>query len=282
MKKYLYIIVSATLALLASSCEKEQGSVPGNDGKAVLTTYQYTPSSEYNADNDVQVRFAANSKVTDVYYLVEDTAAVNSYVAAQGEEAYAKKVVSEGVKLADAGGKVQDVVITGLAGTFFITAVGTDAGGKLTDTRTLYFKGLKWIDKATGSYVTGRATIASLAGSATLSTTAVLQKCENDEGRWRIKNALGDGYDLTLWEYKAPIYDNYQSVRVPAAATPFEYGSYGAIFVRDYGTWKNDYDTYTYGYSYINLTTFEVNLLNQWYVSAGSLGYATDSFTPAS
>ena len=263
MKKYLYIIASATIALLASSCEKEQGTVPGNDSKAVLTTYQYTPSSEYNVDNDVQIRFAANKNVADVYYLVEDTAAVNSYVAAQGEEAYAKKVVSEGTKLADAGGKVQDVVITGLAGSFFITAVGTDAKGNLTDARTQYFKGLKWTDKATGTYATGRATIVTLAGSATLSTTAVLQKCENDEGRWRIKNALGNGYDLTLWEYEEPIYDNYQSVRVPSAATPFEYGSYGAIFVRDVGTWQNDYDSYTYGQSYINLTTFAVSLWNQ-------------------
>lgn len=282
MKKYLYIIASVTLALLASSCEKEQGTVPGSDGKAVLTTYQYTPSSEYNADNDVQVRFAANNKVVDVYYLVEDTATVNSYVAAQGEDAYAKKVVSDGTKLADAGGKIQDVVITGLEGSFFITAVGTDASGNLTEAKTLYFKGLKWVTKATGSYSTTTANIVYLAGGAVLSTSAVLQKCENDEGRWRIKDGLGAGYDITMWEYKDPIQDRYQSVYVPATPTPISYGSYGQFSMRDVGTWQGSYDDYTYGYSYIDLNTNQVSLWIQWYAGNTNFGYGTDTFTPAS
>jgi len=275
MKKYLYIIASATLALLAASCAKEQGTVPGNDSAPVVSAYSYTPSGDYNPDNDVQVRFAANNAVADVYYMVEDTATVNTFIAAQGEDAYAKKIVSEGTKVADAGGKVTDVVLTGIAGSYFISVVGTGKNGANTEMKQIFFKGLKWVDLAKGTYQINAAQAARFGQPA---VTATLQKCENDEGHWRVKDAFGAGYDLTMWEYGDPEND-IQHFTIPGTATPFTFSSYGTVFVRDVSTWQND-PSYA-AYNSVNLKTFAGSFWVQYYVSAGNLGYDDDLFIPS-
>ena len=81
-------------------------------------------------------------------------------------------------------------------------------------------------------------------------------------------------------------YGTYTYCRVPVQDTGFTYGDYGAIKVRDVGYWQGDE-------SFVTESGFEnqyytdgtakgcLDVMVQYYVSAGNLGYNYDSYTPA-
>ena len=75
-----------------------------------------------------------------------------------------------------------------------------------------------------------------------------------------------------------------QYFRVEPQTTPFTYGDYGTVSVRDLGYWQDD-DSYAYDsnygcFIYTNVNKNGVVLAVQYFVSAGSLGYGWDEFEP--
>lgn len=72
-------------AIALAACSDDEGTDPGHDSAPAVTIYSYTPGSGYNADEDVKIRIAPNSKVKDIYYLSELTTAKQEYVAENGE-----------------------------------------------------------------------------------------------------------------------------------------------------------------------------------------------------
>ncbi len=281
MKKYRYQWLAVLFAAaVVSSCTEDEGTEPGNDSEPVITIYQYEASRPNNPDNDVVLRFVANSQTTDGYYLAELTADKESRVASQGESGYMDYVVSNGSKLNISSESVAEVTLTDLYGNYTITAVAVN-GSQMTSSETT-FTGLDWSDVVTGTYYYGASSSLDY-GAATSSTT--LQVCTTDATLYRFKDVFGSGYSLKINlidQYDRDSDGEYQFFRIPEAQeTPFVYGSYGTALVRDIGYWQgNDAYVTDYGYEsgmYADKSCF---LCIQYYVSAGSLGYGYEYFIP--
>lgn len=143
------ILMAAVVATAFTACTEEEGQAPGNDSTPNVTFYQYEASGDYNPDNDLYFRFAANSATKDVYYLVEkqsDKEARNL-----SDDAYADYVVANGTKAeASAIGGSQDVIVTDLHGMYSIAVVATN--GSLKKIVTSTFAGLDYKPLGTGNY----------------------------------------------------------------------------------------------------------------------------------
>ncbi len=276
MKKYinrLFIAFISAMALV--SCSEDEGTVPGNDNKPVVTIYQYTPGRPYSADNDLIVRFAANNQTEEAYYLVEKTADKNTQIASVGEEGYMERVVSNGVRLSGISGESNvDVTLTDLYGDYTITAV---AVGKSTKTATeITFSGLDWTDVVSGTYYFAFDNVTGMSSRPT-----VLQVCTTDANLYRFKDVFETGYHLKieLIDYKDTDADGeYQFFRIPATDTPFTYGDYGTVYVRDIGYWYSEAYVTEYGYESGMYEDYNCFLCIQYYVTAGNLGFTYDFF----
>lgn len=283
MKKYIYILATVVAALSLASCTEKIGTVPGNDAFPVVTPYNYTPSSEYDADTDQRVRFVSNGKATQAYYLVEKKADKLAEIATKGEDAYINKVIAEGTQITIPAEGVFETVITDMPGVYDISVVASDGTNKTMSATT--FDGIPW-DTTTsieGTYKIKNATAQKVAGAA--SFPAVLQRHATDPTLYRIKGAFGPGTKLTFqtidMEGEASR-GKYTFFRIPEQKLPFTYGSYGTVSARDFGYWQGDdayitdngYESgiYADGYCFIAV---------QYYVTKGSLGYSLyDYFVP--
>lgn len=152
MKKYINsLFVMLCTAMTFTACTEEEGTMPGNDSQPSVTIYQYTPGKGYNPENDVCIRLATNNKTEAVFYLVEKTTEKADFIASNGEEAYADRVISNGVKVNNTSDeKNTDIIITGILGKNSITAVAI-AGNEKRMSETSFF-GYVWTPKYKGIY----------------------------------------------------------------------------------------------------------------------------------
>lgn len=274
MKKLIYSLLALPM-LLMGSCKEEMGAEPGSDSNPVVTLYAYEPTdASLNPDNDVIVRFVANSKVTSTKYLLLPTADATSILeTANGEATLLQKVESEGT-LVDGlkADNFVDVTLTDIHGDYTIAAV---ANGKTLANRVTFF-GLDWNVVTTGTFIynTDVAPIESV--------EATLEICTTDDALYRINGAFGNGTALKMDMLNITGSDEegtYRYFRVKPTATPWSYGDYGTMSVRDIGYWQGDAAWVTdNGYEsglYENGSAF---FYLQWYVSAGNLGYQYSFF----
>lgn len=278
--RYFHGFVMALCAFGVASCVAEEGAVPGNDPAPAVTIFTYVPELPYNADNDISLRFATNAQTTEAYYLAERTADKEARVSSVGEDGYMDYVVSNGKRLDGISGEsVADVVLTDLMGDWTITAVAVGNGGK--NSGAVSFTGLEWQDIASGTYYFG-----AVAFTADFDPRpTVLQKCTTDETLYRFKDVFAEGYSLKiniLPGYSATDADGtYRFFRIAAQSTPYTYGSYGNVFIRDVGYWQgNDAFITEGGYESGMYEDGYCFICAQYYVSAGSLGYGYDEFVP--
>lgn len=270
MKKLLYILGAVLVGTAVAGCVAKEGTDPGNDSAPAVTIYSYTPGADYNPDNDIQLRFMANSKAEAVYYLAEPAETKEAYVKASGEPAYFDYVVSNGTKL----GSSPDVVLEGLKGDYRITAVAV-AGNEKTGAEVA-FTGLDWTDVVSGNYYY-QSGIAGLFGAASVPST--LQKA-NKEGLYRLTNVYGEGLHLKLElngdsdEDADGKYFNFTVAQTPTGRT---YGIYGDVFVRCVATGQGNATYAAYNCLYED---GYVNLYVEYYVTADRLYYGNDVFVP--
>lgn len=288
MKKcILYTLWAAVSVLALAACSDEEGTDPGTDGAPVVTIYKYSPVAPYNSDEDITLRFATNGKVRELYYFAEKKADKDAFIATNGEQAYADRVVSEGSKAADLGENPDyETTLTGMQGLYAITAVAVGHN----NARRAYeadFLGLQWEDVVSGTYEFASNLVTKYGFPASVPT--MLQICTTDDTLYRFKDVFGEGSSMKL--VTLPDYEGkddggkYVFFRVPNQMTAFELGSLGNVNIRDIGYMTGDQ-------SYITEGGFESGLYLdgpnknaafiyvQYYVSAGSLGYDYDYFTP--
>ena len=278
MRKFinkLFAVVLATAAI--TSCTVEEGTVPGNDKNPNVVVYSYTAKKPYNEDNDVLLRLAFNSKVEEAYYLAEKATEKESKVASMGEQGYMDYVVSNGTKVADVTTEA-DLAITDLYGKYAITVVAVSGTKKAS--AVAEFTGLEWADVVTGTYYFKVKT--DLSGA---SNPTTLQVCTTDNTLFRLKDVFGKDSHMKfqlLTDYTATDADGtYTYFRIPATDTPYTYGNYGTVGVRDIGYWQNNSAYVTdHGYESGMYEDYNCFFYIQYYVSAGNLGYKYEFFVP--
>jgi len=279
MKTYRYSLLAVLFASAAlTSCTEEEGTIPGNDSVPSVVVYQYAAGRPNNPDNDIVVRFAANSKTSEAYYLVEKTAEKEAHVSSMGEEGYKDYVISNGVRIDGIqGASDADVTLTDLYGAYTITAVAV--GGSVKSASEARFMGLDWADVASGTYH-----FFNSARIGVSSRPTVLQVCTTDANLYRFKDVFGAGYSLKINlidQYDSDSGGEYRFFRIPVAETPFTYGGYGAVGVRDVGYWQGNAAYVTdYGYESGMYADHYCFLCIQYFVSGGSIGYGYDEFVP--
>ncbi|MDR0962959.1 MAG: hypothetical protein LBM62_10485 [Mediterranea sp.] len=279
MKKYIYNSFIGLLSVVAVwSCTAEEGSMPGNDANPSVLIYQYPAARPANPDNDIVLRFATNNKVNEAYYLSELTSAKESRVASMGEDGYMDYVVQNGTKLDLSKEGSVDVTMKDLYGAYTITAVAVNGNQKASSEST--FEGLDWTDVVKGTY---HFTILNTRLGLT-TTPTVLQVCTTDAGLYRFKDVFGEGYSMkiNLIDQKGSDSDGtYTFFRVPSTDTPYTYGNYGTVYVRDIGYWQgSDAWVTSNGYESGMYEDYSCFVFVQYYVSGGNLGYDYDFFVP--
>lgn len=268
--------------MLLAACSEKLGTEPGNDPTPKATIYQYAPGEGYNSDEDVVVRFVSNGKVEKLCYLVEPADEKESFINENGEAEYAKKVLSEGLEVPSAELKSYNDTLTGLAGTYAVTAAAVSGGETILSESIFY--GLSWTTLSSGTY-----TFAVLSDMGLAPAQTEFQVCDTDPNLYRFKDVFKPGYSLkivALPEYtNTDDYGTYTFCRVPVQDTGFTYGDYGAIGVRDIGYWQGDASYVTDGgfescYYTDGPEKGNLYICVQYYVSAGNLGYDYDSYVP--
>ena len=283
MKNILHIIAAGVVFSLLAACSEKLGTEPGNDPTPKATIYQYAPGEGYNSDEDVVVRFVSNGKVEKLCYLVERAEEKESFINENGEAEYAKKVLSEGLEVPSAELKSYNDTLTGLAGTYAVTAAAVSGGETILSESIFY--GLSWTTLSSGTY-----TFAVLSDMGLAPAQTEFQVCDTDPNLYRFKDVFKPGYSLkivALPEYtNTDDYGTYTFCRVPVQDTGFSYGNYGAIGVRDIGYWQGDE-------AYVTQNGFEscyytdgpdkgcLYVYVQYFVSAGNLGYNYDVYVPS-
>lgn len=202
MKKYINVLVMFFLTILVfTSCKEEAGTVPGTDGTPVITLYQYAAEApEYNPDNDLRIRVAANSQVSEAYYLVEPVTDKTERIKDLGETGYMIYVLDNGEKIEGiSGASNADIMVTDVQGQCAITVVGTN--GSNMSSKEVLFNGLTWNDVVTGTYVFGTKSIqggaaADIVGKTSVPTT--LQVCTTNPDLYRFKDVFGTGYSMKI------------------------------------------------------------------------------------
>ena len=274
MKKLIYSLLALPMLLLGS-CKEELGTEPGTDSNPVVTLYAYEPTdASLNPDNDVIVRFVANNKVTSVKYLLLPSADATAMLdKADGEKTLLNEVETKGTAVENLkADNFVDITLTDIHGDYTIAAV---ANGRTLANRVTFF-GLDWNVVTTGTFIynTEVAPIESV--------EATLEICTSDDALYRINGAFGNGTALKmdmLNLYGTDDDGKYRYFRVKPTATPWTYGDYGTVSVRDIGYWQgnaafvtdNGYESGLYedGNAFFYL---------QWYVAAGNLGYQYSYF----
>lgn len=286
MNKAKYLLgLFAGMAMVMTSCSADEGTEPGSDSKPVVTIYSYEPTSDYNADNDVTVRFVPNNKVEEIYYLNEPAADVTAFIEANGEEAYAQRVIDNGTKATVVEGGYADVTLTDMFGLYTISAVGVK-GGK-HNLSTISFLGLQWEHVVDGVYYFGiPETLRNNLGCPASNLTE-LQVCTTDPTLYRFKDVYGSGYSLkiNLIDQVGEDQDGkYTFFRVNRQNTPFTFGQHGTVFVQDVGVWQGNSAFVTEGgYESGMYEDYSCFVLLNWSVAAGNLaspGYFYDNFVP--
>lgn len=275
MKSLKYILLGLPLAFLGS-CSPEMGSEPGTDSSPVVTMYSYAPeaNSGMNPDNDLIVRFATNSAVTELYYLVEAEEEVNTFINKNGTDAYMQKVVEEGVKLDAVGAQNIDATIIDQHGTIIVTGVA--GNGTTRSMATVTFTGLDWNKICSGQFTANN----FIPGA----RICDLEVCTTDNNLYRIKNAFKDGYSLKFSKMGLKGTDNtgmaFYPVRIPEAQTGYELnfndGSTSPLWVKDVAYWQGNADLATNSnyWSLIWEDNFcEFNLA--WMTNVGCVAYGS-------
>lgn len=273
--KYMTILAAAPMMW---ACSADEGSEPGTDPNPAVTVYTYEPKAEgTNPDNDVDVRFVTNNKVTSLKYLVAPSAEIEATINNGGENALRAKVESEGTAINNIEGNYADVTLTGLFGEYTIAAVanGSTLGNLMT------FTGLEWEKKKEGVFVLGE-TGAPIAGIEEVE--ASLEVCTTDDTLYRIKDVFGTGTSLKMYMLDAQDEDPdgvYTMFRVRPTATPWTYGDYGSVSVRDIGYWQGN-EAFVTNPNYCSGMYEDcfIFFCIQWYVAAGNLGYGYSYFVP--
>lgn len=286
MKKYIEQLFLLCLPVLAfTACTEDEGTEVGTDSNPALAVYSYKTKAPNDPDVDATYRVATNNKTEKVYYLAEAASAANS---AESDDAIAQRVVEKGTEVTlgtdtVSGGHVADVVVKNMVGDYNVYFVAAAGNSRSLVKKT--FTGLEWVDVATGTYYFAKKFQTNLGFPA--STTTTLQYLATDPTQYRFKNLYSTGNSLRLVKTDqkgSDDNDSFDYFRVPAQTTPFEYGSYGTVSVRDLGYWQND-DSFAYSPNY-GCYVYNDKLKNtavigiQYYVSAGSLGYGWDEFVP--
>ena len=281
-------VAALTLVGLAA-CTEKLGTDPGTSADPKATIYQYAPGAGYNSDEDIALRFVSNGKVEKLFYLVELEAEKDAFIAEKGESEYAKKVVSEGQEVPAAELKAYNDTLTGLAGTYAVTAAAV-AGNKTVLSESIFY-GLSWTTVSKGTYEFAvLPTVSDLVGiEFPAAVQTEFQVCDTDPNMYRFKDVFGPGCSLKI--VVMPDYTNtddygtYTFGRVPVQDTGFISPDFGPIGVRDIGYWQGDDSFVTEGGFESCLYTDGPDkgclyLYVQYYVTKGNLGYNYDSYYP--
>ena len=279
MKKLAYILSIALLGLFAASCEVQEGTVPGSDGKPQVTIFQYTPSSEYNSDEDIKIRFVKNNQTTSAKFLVELTKDKAAAIETDGEKAYIEKVLSTGTDIDFSDEGIADTLFTGLANFYDITVVAVNSGKKELCSST--FEGLAWKPGLPGKYTIANATMKGLAGGV---LTTELQQCESDSTLYRFKDLFGPGKSTKIKltddePFEDPGFGLCNYFRVERQATSLVHATYGPVDIVDYGKHLGDQYFYDGGYDCYMYQDDKYCVLQLLYVvSAGYFQSRADIF----
>ena len=215
MKKYIYSLFMMILAVGGMiSCSEEEGTNPGSDSRPNVVVYQFAPEAPYNADNDLLLRIAANSKVAEAYYLAEATTDREAHIASMGKDGYMDYVIKNGTKIEGlSGASDSDVTVTGMVGEYTITVVAVNGNDRMATEAT--FTGLKWESVGIG-----------MLSSSFFKASPVL--------KYKAIGPFEEGYDIVF-----DVADN-NSVTVAQQAVYSSYGSYGALYVSGNGALQSN------------------------------------------
>ena len=281
MKKYSEKLLLVLFALVVlTACKDEEGTDVGSDSQPKVTLYKYDAAPPADPDNDIRLRVAANNKTEAAYYFVETKA--EKEARGMSEAAYNDFVVSNGKRIEGITGEsYADVNASGLYGECIITVVAVNGGTKVASTYN--FLGLEWNEVVSGTYTFGDYAV-SRCGMPSKTTKVTMYVCKTDENLYKIKDLYGAGWSLkfTKTEERDKVDGvGVTFVRVNTTQLPYEYQTYGQMYLRDMAYGYNN-DAYIANLSY-GCYLFDDNrafFTFRYGVSAGNVTWDNDEFIP--
>lgn len=270
------------VATLFAACDDTQeGTEPGGDSQPNVVLYQYTADDGYNSDVTTKVRLACNSATEAVYLLSETEADYKAHYSGD-DEAYADYVVDNGEKTTVSDNLNIDYNMECPAGLNYITAVAVK-GGEKHISATVSFTSNPYSQVAgTEDYIF----------QAPFGGTCQPQLMRSDlmPNLYRLKGVSlpyfgEETFDINFSVYTVDrepvVVGGYTYLRVLAHGTPYEYGTYGTMYLRDVAAYMNDESYVVSNYGCVMTEDYQLDLILQFYVSAGNIGLKEAIFGPA-
>lgn len=272
----------ATAALFAACDDTQEGTEPGGDSQPNVVVFQQTADEEYDADMTTKLRLAVNSATEAVYVLTESAADYAAHY--KDDESYAEYVVGNGTEVAIPDDMTVDYHVS-CGGLNYITAVAVK-GNTRKMAPSVTFTGYTYSQvEGTEDYV--------FTDPWGLVCDAQLVVCNEIPTNYRLKGVslskFGDEtFNIDMSVYTDKNGDAVKSdagetyLRVLAQETPYTYGSYGVVAIRDIAEWQADVSFVESAYGCTITDDGQLYLALNIYVSAGNLvKVAEATFGPA-
>ncbi|MDL2322992.1 hypothetical protein LJC52_03300 [Bacteroidales bacterium OttesenSCG-928-A17] len=148
MKKIIYSFV-VLLAFCLSGCEEVDNLSNSGESRPVVTLYNYAVPAGADADATVNLRLVPNQACAEFCLLVEKKVDKDAFIAENGEDAYAARVVEKGQKYP---AETLDYLNEQLGDTYVITVVAIGKNGAVGVSKELVFYGINWVLKGNAIY----------------------------------------------------------------------------------------------------------------------------------
>lgn len=234
MKKLLYGF-AALACLWLSSCSEVDNLAGGGDTAPAVTIYSYAIPADTDEDATVNLRIMPNAVCSQFYVLAEKQADKAAFIAANGVDAYAARVVANGTQYTAEPTKILNET---LAGVYAVTAVGVAADGTTGKPAEFLFNGIEWATVGAAFYSTHA--IGSLAPAVVDQAGTWYKSVNLETVRYKFEATMAawSNYKLVIklnWNAEGALtfYNGRASTLDPAywwLPTPFTYGSYGAVW----------------------------------------------------
>ena len=233
MKKLIYLAALLLAGIVVTGCkEVDSGGTTGDSAPAVRVYGLAIPDS-YDPETTTGIRVYPNKKTQKYYILLDKKKDKDDFIAANGESAYADKVIKDGNEYTAEG--IKDLILEDLYYNYAVTVVPVSGSSK-GPAQEATFQGINWSKIGTAVVSTSAAWSAAIGGP--IGKTLDVYQDIQDTGavnHIKLQGVMTNGYDIKMKYDAAGAITSLNGSLLSGAymvPTGFVHGTHGMVYFR--------------------------------------------------